>query len=131
MASSPDQSRAARDQKTAENQSRRAAKKNKGKTVVVATDAPVLSYNEKVISDAIKVELEKELATLGDKAANSFARDTNCWMDFANVRYPKLGLAAFAAAEAQRWYEVRHPKPARPAGSNRDGFGGGGDRGRR
>lgn len=115
MASSCANAAQARAEKLAENQARRAAKKNKVKTVVVVEEnARYLSANEKIIADAIKVELEKELAEFGDKEADSFARDTKCWMDFANVRYPKFGLAAFAAAEAQRWYEARHPKPARP-----------------
>jgi hypothetical protein len=114
MASSCANAEQARAAKQAENQAHRAAKKNKAKTAVVEGTTMVLTHNEKIISDAIKVELEKELAALGDKAADSFARDTKCWMDFANVRYPKFGLAAFAAAEAQRWYEVRHPKPVRP-----------------
>lgn len=115
MASSCANAAQARAEKLAENQAHRAAKKNKAKTVVVVEEATrYLSDNEKVIADAIKVELEKELAEFGDKEADSFARDTKCWMDFANVRYPKFGLAAFAAAEAQRWYEARHPKPARP-----------------
>lgn len=114
MASSCANALQARAEKQAENQANRAAKRNKVKVVVVEESARYLSNNEKIISEAIKVELEKELAEFGDKEADSFARDTNCWMVFANVRYPKFGLAAFAAAEAQRWYEARHPKPARP-----------------
>lgn len=116
MASSCANAAQARAEKLAENQAHRAAKKNKAKTgvVVVEEAARYLSANEKIIADAIKVELEKELAEFGDKKADSFARDTNCWRDFADIRYSKFGLAAFAAAEAQRWYEARHPRPARP-----------------
>ena len=131
MASNADQIRAARAQKTAENQSHRAAKKNKGKTVVVATDAPVLSYNEKIVAAAVAAELEKALVEKGDVLADSLARNTRFWMDFAQIKYTAMKLQAFAAAEAARWYEVRHPRPAKPAGGKRDGFGGGGDRGRR
>lgn len=105
----------ARAEKRSENQAHRAAKRNKVKAVVAVEGAErPLSYNEKIISEAVKAELDKTLAEKGDDVADKLARNTNVWMDFAQIRYTKLGLRAFAAAEAQRWFEVRHPKPARP-----------------
>ena len=127
MPSTPDQIRAARAAKNAENQAHRAAKK-KGLGVKIVTTEVVLSYNEKILAAAVVAELERVLAEKGDADADKLARYGKAWEDFAQIRYTKMGLKAFAAAEASRWYEARHPRPPRPEGK-RDSFGG--DRGRR
>ena len=131
MPSSPDQIRAARAAKQAENQAHRAMKRKGLGTKVVTTEV-VLSHNEKIVLAAVKAELERVLAEQGDAVADKQARNGKIWEDFAQIKYTKLGLKAFAAAEAARWYEARHPRPPRPEGAKGkfgDTFGG--DRGRR
>jgi hypothetical protein len=123
----PDAWKAARAQKLSENQAHRNAKRNRAAqaTKTAATDAVehVLSFDEKRVSDIVKSFLDTALAERGEASVDNTASDTRFWGRFMRDRYPKLGLAAFAAAEAQRWYEVRHPRPARPP--RRDDFGGG------
>ena len=122
MPSNAEQIRAARAQKLAENQAHRAAKRKQAKAVVVTVER-TLTHDERAVSDAIKALLDHSLATKGDAQADTLARDTRFWVGFMKDKFPKLTLQAFAAAEASRWYEARHPRPARPAG-RRDDFGG-------
>ena len=131
MPSTPEQIRAARAAKQAENQAHRAMKR-KGLGVKVVVAERVLSYEEGIMKAAVVAELERVLAEKGEAEADKQARNGRLWEDFAQIRYTRLGLKAFAAAEAARWYEARHPRPARPEGGK--SFGGdkfGGPRGRK
>ena len=114
----PEAWKAARSQKLAENQAHRAAKRNRAKTVVVA-EARVLTWGERQVSTAVVEELDKSLGIKGEAHADGLARNTRYWMDFAWKHHPLLGLESFAAAEAQRWHDARHPRPVQAGGGNR------------
>ena len=104
--------------------------KRKGLGTKVVVTERELSHNEKIVSDAVKAELGRVLYEKGDTEADKQARNGKIWEDFAQIRYTKLGLKSFAAAEAARWYEARHPRPPRPEGKGKfgDTFGGPGGR---
>jgi len=114
MPSTAEQIKQARATKLSENQAHRAAKRNRAKTVVVV-EARVLSHKEKEVGDAVVTELVHVATVKGDVHADLLAQSTKYWMDWAYHRFPNHALDRFASAEAARWYEARHPRPARPA----------------
>jgi hypothetical protein len=114
MPSTPQQIAAARAAKQAENQANRNRKKTAGAKVVAEVVERVLSHKEKEVAAAVVAELQHSLTQKGDEHADKLAQSTKFWMDWAYAKFPRHQLERFAAAEAQRWFEVRHPRPARP-----------------
>ena len=104
----------ARAEKQAQNQANRAKKRQP--KVVVATAERQLTHYEKVLAGEITKVLDAAVAERGDESADNQSRDTKYWMGWSREKYPNWGLQAFAAAEAARWYEKRHPRKPREEG---------------
>ena len=118
MPSSNSQQVTARAEKQAQNQANR-ARARQPKTVVASAERQLTHY-EKVIREEITVILDKALAERGDDSSDNQARDTKYWMGWSREQHPNWGLQAFAAAEAARWYEKRHPRKPREVGKKFD-----------